>query len=657
MSILTISNLSLSFLEQKIFKKIGLQIETEDRIGLIGPNGSGKTTLLKLINNEISPDEGLINKSKGLRIGYLSQDMHSALSGTIHDCILYSITGRKQLRNNILHTEKLLSEALEKSELQRLAEMVAQLHNEMAYLDMQFPSHDAESILEGLGFHIQDFSRTVSILSEGWKIRLQLACLLYQRPDLLLLDEPTNHLDVPSVHWLDKFLQTFKGAIVLVSHDRDFLNRQVNRIISLEPEGMRSYKGDYEFYLKARDEENSILLRQKKNQEQKIRDAQKFIERFRHKATKARQAQSKIKLLKKIEIVEGHKTPKTIHFSFPDVVKSGREVLTIKNLSKGFNNKVLYTNLNMNVFREERIAIIGPNGSGKTTLLKIIANEIKPDDGEIIIGHNVITGYFAQHHMESLDNRKTVIEEVSQAAPNESISFLRGICGAFLFSGDDVDKPVGVLSGGEKARVSLAKLLVSPGNLMLMDEPTNHLDLISSEKLINALTSYKGTLLFVSHNHSFVNRLATKIWDITEKGIEEYPGNLNDYFDHLERNSKTLELDNHEKHLEQSQPKEKKNRKTQKRLEAENRKRISDSLKPIQDKINTLEKRIAGLEHREKELEQILSNPAIFADSDKGPVLLSEYRDIKEKIKELLARWEYGQEHLEKTKKSLGINA
>ena len=655
MSLVIISKLSVTFLAKNLFNEIGLQIEPGERIGLVGPNGSGKTTLLRLIVGEISPDTGEIKKKRGLRIGYLPQDVHTAFSGKILQSILDSIPGRKWLKDEIKTIEASLKNHTSKANQQKLAEKFAELHQEMHYLEGQFPMHEAEKILSGLGFRSEDFDAPAASLSEGWKMRTLLGSLLYQTPELLMLDEPTNHLDIPSVHWLDEFLQTFKGAIILVCHDRDFLNKQINRVISFEPEGLKSYSGNYDFYLKTREEEKTIRLQQARNQEQKIKEAERFINRFRYKASKARQAQSKIKLLKKIELIESYRPQKTIHFSFPTIPRSGKEVVTIKGVSKGFDKANVYTNLNLSVLRGERIAILGPNGAGKTTLLRMIAKELTPDHGEIIHGYKVTMAYFAQHHNDMLDPRKTIVEEVSLATPNETIGFVRTVCGAFLFSGDDVDKSISVLSGGEKARVSLAKLLIKPGNLMLMDEPTNHLDLISSEILIESLIEYKGTLIFVSHNQSFVNRLATKIWYIQGGEIEEYPGNLNEYYDHLERIAETSPEDSDIKQEQTVNSKDKISRKAQKKEAAERRQMISDTLKPIQDKLLALEERISDLERRQKELETILSDPLVFEDTTKSPSFLSEYSEIREKVKELIARWEFAQEHLESAKRELGI--
>jgi ATP-binding cassette subfamily F protein 3 len=656
MSLVTISRLSLAFLGKRIFHNAGLQVEPGDRIGLVGPNGSGKTTLLRLITGEASPDAGEITRAKGIRIGYLPQDVRSVLSGTVLGSVLDSIVKRVELNNELSRIERLQNTTRDRGEQLKLAERLAELHQEMSFLETQFPPHEAERILAGLGFSTDQFSAPITSLSEGWKMRVLLGALLYQRSDLLLLDEPTNHLDIPSVHWLEQFLQTFKGALVLVSHDRDFLNRQTNRIISLELEGMRGYRGNYDFYLKARSEEKLALAAMARNQELRVKEARKFIERFRYKASKARQVQSKIKLLKKMELVESHRPQKTIHFSFPPVPRSGREAVAIRALSKGFNGKTLYKDMTFTVLRGDRIAIIGPNGSGKTTLLRMIAGEIEPDSGEIALGQHVIMSYFAQHHLDMLDPKKTVLEEISQAAPQETIGYVRNVCGAFLFSGDEVDKPISVLSGGEKARVSLGKMLVEPGNLMLMDEPTNHLDLISSETLIDALAAFRGTVIFISHNQSFVNRLAMKIWDIREETIEEYPGNLDEYYDHLDRISKPHLVETAEESSQVTIARNKKGRKAQKKQDAERRKNIRTTLKPIQDRLIQLEERITDLEKRKKELEATLSDPEVFADKTRSLPLLNEYNEARAKLDELLARWEYAQDRLESAKRELEVD-
>ena len=659
MSLLTVIKASLSFTGRQIFNEIGFQVGPRDRIGLVGPNGSGKTTLLRLIIGEVALDSGVVRVTKGSRVGYLPQDVQETLSGPLLQSVVESVPGRVQLENELRRAEASLKDVSSKQDQTRAAKKLAEILQEINRLDMEYPRHAAERILSGLGFVASDFDRSVFSLSGGWKMRAALASLLYQRPDLLLLDEPTNHLDIPSVHWLERFLQDFDGAMILVSHDREFLNRQIQRIISLGPEGIRSYSGDYDFFVKAGEEERKTLEANSRKQEQKVKQAEKFIERFRAKASKARQAQSKIKLLKKMELVKGFRREKTTHFSFPEVPRSGGVVVSIKDMAKGFNEKFLYKDINLTVSRGERIAIIGANGCGKTTLLRMVAGEIEPDEGKISLGHSVSMGYFAQHHSDMLDLQKTVIQEVYKVVPDESIGFVRGVCGAFLFSGQDVDKSIGVLSGGEKARVSLAKLLVKPGNLMVMDEPTNHLDISSSEALINALSKYNGTLLFVSHNQSFIKRLATKIWDIRGGEIIEYPGNLKEYFCYIagtedeSGNSSSLEYTHKETGENKALIKKAPDRKKEKREKAEKRQLIYNTLKPILTEVERLEGRIAKIEVRQKELEKLLADPDIFSDKNRGVPLLSEYKVLREEQDELLLKWEQGQDKLEITRKEL----
>ncbi len=651
MSLVTVLNLSLTFVGREILKEVNFQVEPGDRIGLVGPNGSGKTSLLRMMVGELAPDKGEIRITKGVRVGYLPQDVYEVLSGRLLQFVVDSVPSRVPLNDQLAALEASLADHPDPETQSKLAAQLADVHHKIIDLDAQYPLHLAEKILLGLGFKPEDFEKPMGSLSGGWKMRAALAGLLYQNPDLLLLDEPTNHLDVPSVHWMEEFLRTYKGAMVLICHDREFLNRQSQRTISFEPEGMRFYSGNYEHYLKAREEESRVLESRAKHQEQKVREAERFIERFRAKASKARQAQSKIKLVKKIELVETFQKRKTIRFSFPEVPRSGREVLSIQGLTKSFGPLTLYKDLHLRVMRGERVAIVGPNGAGKTTLLRLIAGELQPDQGQASLGHNVTMSYYAQHLSEMLDPNKTILSEVYQVVPHETVSFVRGVCGAFLFSGPDVDKPVAVLSGGERARVSLAKILVKPGNFMVMDEPTNHLDILSSEMLIDALQDFDGTLLFVSHNQSFVNRLATKIWDIRDSAVVEYPGTLHEYFTHLAGKEAEVEPDRQEESEEPARQKKKDLR----REKAEKRSLISTALKPIQAKLKQLEERIDKIEKRRTEVEQLLADPEVFKDKSKSIPLLNEYGAIRKKLDELMSRWEYQQQQLETAKKEMGI--
>jgi len=657
MSLVTVLKVSLTFVRKQVFDEIGFQVAPGNRIGLIGPNGSGKTTLLRLLNGEISPDSGEVRREKGIAIGYLPQDVQETLAGPLLQSIYDSIPGRLRFEDDRARLEETLEEVKHVEQQAKLAARLAEIHQELSRLEFEFPRHDAEKILLGLGFKMSDLTMSIATLSGGWKTRAALASLLYQRPDLLLLDEPTNHLDIPSIRWLEQYLQGFKGAMVLVSHDKDFLNRQIHRILSFEPEGMKTYSGNYDFYMKTREEEKRSLDASARKQEQKIKDAQKFIDRFQAKASKARQAQSKIKLVKKMELVKRPPREKKTRFSFPEVPRSGRQVVTIKGLSKGFDDNLLYRDINLNVLRGEKIAIIGPNGCGKTTLLKMIAGEIDPDRGTISLGHGVNMVYFAQHHSDMLNPQKTVIQEVYQIVPEETIGFVRGVCGAFLFSGEDVDKPVGVLSGGERARVLLAKLLVRPGNLMVMDEPTNHLDIESSETLIDALSDYNGTLMFVSHNQSFINRSATKVWDLGGGEITEYPGNLDEYYDHLSRMGEGQEngLSGTKKRTKKPTVQKTRDQKRERKERAERRRIIHDTLKPIQTELENLERRIAEREARQKEVEKMLADPSVFSDKNKSVPLLKKYSESRRELDDLLLRWEQAENKLESAKEMLGI--
>ncbi|MFO8089059.1 MAG: ABC-F family ATP-binding cassette domain-containing protein [Desulfatiglandaceae bacterium] len=657
MSLVIAIKVSVTFVDRELFTDVSFQIEPGERIGLVGPNGSGKTTLLRLLNGEVLPDSGEIRFAKGVRVGYLPQDVQETVSGRLLDSVVNSVPGSADLERETAAAEADLSRAEDKEAQSRIAGHIAELQQRRTHLDMQYPLHEAEKILVGLGFKEEDFSRSTTELSGGWKTRAALASLLFQKPDLLLLDEPTNHLDIPSVRWLEGFMPGFKGSLILVSHDREFLNRQAERIISFEPEGVRSYSGNFEFYLKARDEERRLLEAKARKQDQRVKEAQKFIDRFRAKASKARQAQSKLKLVKKMEMVETHRRDKTIRFKFPEVTRSGRDVVTIEQLSKAYGDNVLYRGLNLKVLRGERIAVIGANGAGKTTLLKMIAGEITPDAGQIRLGHGVTMGYFAQHQAEKLNLHNSVVEEVSAASPEVTVGYIRNVCGAFLFSGNDVEKPVGVLSGGEKARVSLAKLLVNPGNLMVMDEPTNHLDLDSSEMLISALDDYEGTLLFVSHNQFFVNRLATKVWDIRGGDVVEYPGNLSDYYRRVEQLESAGPLSDKQDSgsTEISRTRNASDRKADKRERAERRAMVRSTLAPLTQELAEVEARIDALETRQKEVEKLLADPELFSNTGRSVPLMKEYKEIRETQEDLLKRWEKLQLRLEETKADLGV--
>ncbi|HZR10188.1 MAG TPA: ABC-F family ATP-binding cassette domain-containing protein [Myxococcales bacterium] len=639
MSLLHARGLSLRYGPKVLLDDASFALGHHDRVGLIGPNGSGKSSLMKILAGALEPDGGSVQLVRRARAGYLPQELSELPPGSVIEGVLASVPGRTWLQSRIAAAEVALSQATSEDEQVELGGELAELHEELAHHDELYGRHRAEEILSGLGFAVTGYARPASELSGGWKMRAALAALLLQDPELLLLDEPTNHLDVPTLEWFDAFLRRSRKALLLVSHDREFLDRQIDRVLSFEPEGLRSYAGDYERYLELRAQEEEHLVAQAEKQARRRAQMEAFIERFRAKATKARQVQSRVKLLAKEEIVQVREERATVRFRFPEAPRSGREVARLEDVSKSYGARVIYRDLSAQVLRGDRIAVIGLNGAGKTTLLKLLAEETAPDAGVVRLGHNVVTGYFAQHHTERLDPARTVLEEVHGLVPTQAQSWVRGVLGSFLFSGDDVDKRIGVLSGGERARVALARLLVVPSNFLLMDEPTNHLDLDSSEALIDALTRYEGTLLFVSHNRSFVNGLATQIWEVREGRIDAQPGDLDDWSRRRAGQRQAAEA-----------PAAKAGHGAQgsqaRRERALQREEREKALGPIKRAIAELEQRIAGLEQEKKAAESSLADPALFADPARSTPLVAAYREASRKLDELYARWEHKVEEL-----------
>jgi ATP-binding cassette subfamily F protein 3 len=607
MSLLTADELSITFGKKVILDGESFAVQAGEKIGLVGPNGSGKSTLLRILSGEREADAGELAFARGVRAGYLPQDILELPRGSVVDSVLAAAPKTEEY-------------------------------------DERYGRHRAEAILTGLGFPPRELERDVSELSGGWKMRAALAGLLLGDPDLLLLDEPTNHLDIPSLQWFDQFLKRSQKAVLLVSHDRDFLNRQIERVLSFEPEGLRSYTGDYEAYRRQRaEEELNLEVRARRLAEERAA-TEKFIERFRYKASKARQVQSRVKQLEKREAIEVREQRATVRFHFPEVARAGREVVRLDGVQKRFGDKVIYRGLTTRIERGERVAIIGVNGAGKTTLLKLIAGELDAEAGTIALGHNVAAAYYAQHHTEKLDREKSILDEIWALVPDKPQSFVRGVLGSFLFSGDDVDKKIAVLSGGERARVALARLLVLPSNLILMDEPTNHLDLDSSERLVEALAEYGGTLLFVSHNRSFINQLATRIWDVRDGGIEEWAGNLDDYLYHLEQIGRPMGGPAQATAARPERPEE--SERDRRRREAQEREARARVRRPIQAKIDELERRIAELEAEKSSLSLQLADPELYNDFARSRPIMSRFQEVQTKLDELLARWEHAQEEL-----------
>ncbi|MCH9680456.1 MAG: ATP-binding cassette domain-containing protein, partial [Deltaproteobacteria bacterium] len=536
MSLLVIDGVSLTFGNKEILRDLDLRVGATDRMGLVGVNGSGKSSLMRLMAGTTKPDSGKVVGRRGLRVGYLPQDIPPHGGTSVLRTVLDSVPGRAGIDAELLAAEaemkQVQADGNDEAALMAAAERISEAHERQTHFDAHYSEHEAHSILAGLGFAEKDHGRDTGELSGGWRMRAHLAALLFQRPELLLLDEPTNHLDLPSVAWFGDFLRRYPHGFVLICHDREFLNEQVGRVVSLEMEGVRQYRGDYEHYRRQRAEEEIVLANQSKNLEREREQAERFINRFRAQANKAKAVQSRIKALEKMDKVVTFVPREVMRLRFPPCERTGVQVVTVEGLCKAYGDHVVFPGIDLRVQRGEKIGIIGKNGAGKTTLLKMLAGELPPDDGEITLGHKVKVGYYAQHHADTLAAGRTVLEEVAAANPRASVTRVRTLLGSFLFHDEDVDKPIDVLSGGERARVALAKILIDPGNVLLMDEPTNHLDLDSSEALAEALSTFDGSLVFVSHNRSFIRTLATRVWDVADGEVQTYPGTLDEYLDH-----------------------------------------------------------------------------------------------------------------------------
>ncbi|MCY0992478.1 ABC-F family ATP-binding cassette domain-containing protein [Nannocystis sp. ILAH1] len=673
MSIVVFENVSLGFGKKTIVEALNLRIGREDRIGLIGPNGSGKSTLLRMLANEQGTDRGTIRFARAVRVGYLSQDLKLGGGQTLTSFVVGSVPGRAELERALAEAEREMATAEQSGDedtMMTAAERLADAHTRTADFDTQYTEHEALRILAGLGFQPEDAARDLDEFSGGWKMRAVLASLLFQQPDLLLLDEPTNHLDLPSVAWFAAYLKRYRRAFVLVSHDREFLNEQIDRVVSFEPEGIRQFSGDYEGYKRQRAEEEVVLENKAKNLAREREKTEQFIERFRAQATKAAAVQSRIKMLEKMDEVRLFERRQVMGFDFPPCERTGNESLRVDGLRKAYGARVVLDKVDLSVRRGEKIGIIGVNGAGKTTLLRTIAGELQADGGSITFGNKIKVGYYAQHHADALRSERTVFEEVAAVDPSAGQTRVRTILGAFLFSGDDVEKPIRVLSGGERARVALAKLLLKPGNLLLMDEPTNHLDLDSSESLAEALKTYDGTLLFVSHNRSFVRALATRIWDVEGGKVETYPGTLDEYMDssrrrrdgeppaapgrtagatrpaeHVQKSRSEAPGRNDKVPADRSEPA--KPGRDARRREAERRSERNRVLGPLRKRVAAMEGEIAALEAEQRRRSALLADPATYADNDRRNELLDGYRRDATALEELTARWEVAQAELE----------
>ncbi|MEW6509675.1 MAG: ABC-F family ATP-binding cassette domain-containing protein [Bacteroidota bacterium] len=627
--------ISLQFGGRYLFREVSFRIGPHDRIGLVGSNGVGKSTLLRILVGEQSPDSGEISRARYVSVGYLPQEGMSAAGRTLY-------TEAESVFADVLETQSGLEEVHrrmaaidhESEEFRELLEVYGELQHRLEASDAFHMKAGIEKVLTGLGFSELDFERLTDEFSGGWQMRIALAKLLLGQPSLLLLDEPTNHLDLDSLQWLEDYLRTYEGAVIIVSHDRRFLDNMTSRTYELSLGALTEYTGNYSAYVVAKAERKEQLIAAYKNQQQQIKQTEQFIERFRYKATKARQVQSRIRQLEKLELIELEDEESEIHFSFPPAPPSGRTAMELRGISKSYGPLKVFEGVDFDIDRGDRVAFVGANGAGKSTLARIIAGVEPVDAGMRVPGHNVVISYYAQHQAEELNPRKDVLGTVDEAATGDIRKRLRTLLGCFLFRGDDVFKKVAVLSGGEKSRLALAKMLLQPANLIVLDEPTNHLDMRSKGVLREALADYEGSFVIVSHDRDFLDPLVTKVIEVRNGRLTTYLGNVSDYIDARRRADETaLEHRPVRKHQLPTGAKERK------RAEAEERQRRYRLTKPLQEKIAALEQSLEAAEKEKAELERLMGQEDLYKDAGRIRTATARYQELTGFLNDGYFRW------------------
>jgi ATP-binding cassette subfamily F protein 3 len=648
---ITLSHVQKQFGSKVLFKDCSLQIGARDRVGLIGPNGSGKTTLFRMILGEESLDEGELLVAKGVKIGYLPQEVISFKGNTVLDEVLKSLTNIASLQDKMTILEEELSSIEDPKKQERLAREYGKLQERYALLGGYGLEAEAKRILQGLGFKERDFDRPTDELSGGWLMRIALAKILLQSPDLLLLDEPTNHLDLASLIWLEEFLTNYPGAMVIVSHDRVFLNHLIDWIAEIEAQRIDLYYGDYDHYLGEKEARGQVIEATYKTQQRKIEQTERFIERFRAKNTKSSQVQSRIKMLEKMDRIELQEKRKEIRFRFPAPKRSGHKVVEVQNLHKSYGDTVVYEGIDLSLYRGDKVALVGPNGAGKSTLLKILAGVLEFEEGEVILGKDVTRAYFAQHQFDLLRPENTIFQELLSVATDESQTELRTLLGTFLFSGDEIEKRVSVLSGGEKSRLVLAKMLLKPANFLLFDEPTSHLDISSRNVLEMALKQFQATICLVTHDRHLINRIANKVIEI-DRGIPSiFLGNYDDYLYKKQQiqseEGQKSGVPRRQEPVKKKSPYKTKEERRKRAQEMDQFKRqLSDLEKRFQEVEKTLHEATQKLDH----LNQRLSDPNLYLNQQETYETVQTHKQVKEQVRELTQLWEFLALELEELK-------
>ena len=632
---LSITGLNKAFGARDLFLDARLQVYARDRVAIVGPNGSGKTTLLDMIAGEQAPDTGEIRLVKDAVVGYLRQETDALRGRTLLEEMVSSGHSAAQLGHRLAILEAEMAELPSGPERDATVEEYGRLQHRYASLGGYSLEHEAKRILSGLGFDDEDFDRETESFSGGWLMRIALAKLLLANPDLLMLDEPTNHLDLESVLWLERFLRSYEGAVILISHDRELINTFATKIVELRDQRLFSYRGDYERFIEQRELEMEQLEATARNQARKIAHTQLFINRFRYKATLASRVQSRIKSLEKMEAVNApSRSRKNMHLSFPEPPRAGRVVIALKNVHFSYGDREVYRDLDFVIEREQKVALVGPNGAGKSTLLKLLAGALEPQGGTRKLGHKVSVAYFAQHQIEALTLTNTVLEELRSAIPSGVQVDARRLLGRFLFSGDEVDKPVSVLSGGERTRLALGKLLVSPVNFLCMDEPTNHLDMWSRDVLEEALQEYSGALVLITHDRHLIRSVASRTVEVVGGRVTSFEGGYDYYL------SKKEPVDEPAVRPTDGPPISGRTigpkSKEQKRIEAAARART----KTLRDRVRRIERELDELGAELRAMEKEFADPDFYLARDDVAEVTKRYEMRKRRVDKLEAQWE-----------------